>query len=207
MKLTALEIKQQQFEKSLRGYDVGEVKAFLNIVSTEWEYQVAKNRELEREIEQLKDKLKHYERVEEALHETLQTAKESSDQRISTAKKEAKNRIEKAEIQAEGIINAARQQRHQIRQNIMSLLSRRDEVIRGMKSYLDLAQESLLSFTKDEAGIFTLSREDDESEDLEKLSKNNSKSKEKSKKEETDEASSVVIPDADDLDDFLDKID
>ena len=60
MKLTALEIKQQNFEKALRGYDVGEVTAFLNVIASEWEHMVGRNRELEREIEQLREKLKHY---------------------------------------------------------------------------------------------------------------------------------------------------
>lgn len=204
MKLTALEIKQQQFEKSLRGYDVGEVKAFLNVVSTEWEYLVAKNREMQREVDQLKDKLKHYERVEQALHETLQTAKETSDQRLASAKKEARNRLEKAEMQAEGIVGKARQQRHEIRQNIMTLLDRREEIIRGIKSYLDLAQESLTSFSKDDAGVFTLNRDEEADADAVAANAPVRPAKQEPKEENT---SAFVIPDADDLDDFLDKID
>ena len=93
MKLTALEIKQQEFEKSLRGYDKDEVQAFLNLVSNEWEHLVSKNRELEERIETLEEKLKHYERVEEALHETLQTAKESAEQKLTSARKDARNKI------------------------------------------------------------------------------------------------------------------
>lgn len=159
MKLTALEIKQQNFEKSLRGYDVGEVTAFLNVVASEWEHLVGRNRDLEREIDQFKDKLKHYEKVEEALHETLQAAKESSEQRLSAAKKEAQNRIMKAEMEAEQIVRDATQQRHQIRQEILGMLNRREEILRGMKSYLDLAQESLNSFARDDSGTYSLGPE------------------------------------------------
>jgi cell division initiation protein len=198
MKITALEIKQQNFEKALRGYDVGEVKAFLNVVSNEWEHIAARNRDLEREINQLKDRLKHYERVEDALHETLQAAKESSDQRVSAAKKEAKNRIEKAELDAENILREARQNRHQIRQNILSLLNRREEIVRGMKSYLDLAQESLNGFAKDDAGIFNATFEDDGLEDT--VSKS-------SKMPVVDNKQmSPGLTDDDDLDDILDKL-
>ncbi|MCC5926411.1 MAG: DivIVA domain-containing protein [Bacteroidetes bacterium] len=205
MKLTALEIKQQQFEKSLRGYDVGEVKAFLNMVSTEWEYMMAKNRELIREIDQLKDKLRHYERVEQALHETLQTAKETADQRIAGAKKEARNRIEKAEMDAEAIVGKARQQRHEIRQNIRTLLDRREEIIRGMRSYLDLAQESLHGFSKDDSGIFTLTRDEEADADAKAANAPAPKPR-KDSSESDDNTTAFVIPDADDLDDFLDKI-
>ncbi len=60
MKLTALEIKQQQFEKSLRGYDVTEVQAYLNLIASEWEHMVGKMRELEAQINKMDDKLKHY---------------------------------------------------------------------------------------------------------------------------------------------------
>ena len=51
MKITPLEIKQQQFEKSLRGYDVADVQAFLSLVSTEYEHLLTKNKELEEQIE------------------------------------------------------------------------------------------------------------------------------------------------------------
>ena len=101
MKLTALEIKQQKFEKTLRGYDPNEVNAFLNMVSLEWENIVTRQRDMERDLAQMKDKLKHYERVESALHETLQAAKESAEQRLNGAKNESRARIEKAELEAE----------------------------------------------------------------------------------------------------------
>lgn len=159
MKLTALEIKQQQFEKSLRGYDVAEVQAYLSLISSEWEHMVGKMRELEAQIDKMDDKLRHYERVEEALHETLQTAKDSAEQKMSGAKKEAKNIIEKAEMEADSTIREANQQRQQIRQSILRLLDRREEIISGIRSYLDIASESLQQFSKDEASLFTLPKE------------------------------------------------
>lgn len=201
MKLTALEIKQQNFEKTLRGYDIGEVSAFLNVVANEWEHLVARNREMQREIDQLKDKMKHYEKVEDALHETLQAAKESSEQRLSAAKNEARNRIQKAEMDAENILREARQQRHQIRQEIHTLLSRRDEIIRGIKSYLDLAQESLNIFNRDESGIYSVLTDDDSRTESSTRSKDNGTSK----KSETMVPSGIA--DSGDLDDILDNID
>jgi cell division initiation protein len=206
MKLTALEIKQQQFEKALRGYDVGEVKAFLNVVSTEWEYMVARNRDMEREIQQLKDKLNHYERVEHALHDTLQSARETAEQRLTNAKKEARNRIEKAEMEAEGIISRARQQRRDIRQNILTLLSRREEIIRGMNSYLDLAQESLTTFARDEAGVFALGKEEDEAPSVGSGTSSSQVTENKTTSSD-DMSDPFMFSDSDDIDDLLDKID
>src|SRR5699024_11922135 len=101
-KFTAIEMKQQNFEKDIRGYDKAEVDDFLNVMSNEWEHMVARNRELESKIDDLEDKLKHYERVEEALHETLQTAKQSAEQKVSGARREAETKIENAEMEEIG---------------------------------------------------------------------------------------------------------
>lgn len=204
MKLTALEIKQQQFEKSLRGYDPAEVQAFLSLVANEWEHMVGKIRELETQIDKMNDKLKHYERVEEALHETLQTAKDSAEQKLTGARKEAKNTIEKAEMEADGIVRDANAQRQQIRQSILRLLDRREEIIGGIKSYLDLSRESLQQFSKDEASLFTMPKE----EDLDnRLQDSINKKKESSEKRNNSQKSSPVPPGAQSLDDILDELD
>lgn len=207
MKLTALEIKQQQFEKSLRGYDTAEVHAYLNLIASEWEHMVGKVRELEAQIDKMDDKLKHYERVEEALHETLQTAKDSAEQKLSGAKKESINIIEKAEMEADSIVREAHQQRQQIRQSILRLLDRREEIISGIKSYLDIAQESLNQFSKDEAALFKLPKEP-ELEESPKTATNSGK-KPKSftfdEDEDTEESTKSSVPQS--LDDILDELD
>ncbi|HKK45067.1 MAG TPA: DivIVA domain-containing protein [Balneolaceae bacterium] len=207
MKLTALEIKQQEFEKSLRGYDKAEVQAFLNLMSNEWEHLVARNRELEDKIDELEEKLKHYERVEEALHETLQTAKESAEQKLSGARKDARNKIEKAEMEAESIIREATQQRQQVRQSIIRLLDRRKEIIGGIRSYLELAQESLDQFSKDEAALFDLP--EDEDKFSKKLNEHAERRKERLVDEDQDfeEESQTLPPGAENVDDIIDELD
>ncbi|WP_245683942.1 DivIVA domain-containing protein [Rhodohalobacter halophilus] len=209
MKLTALEIKQQQFEKSLRGYDTAEVHAYLNLIASEWEHMVGKVRELEAQIDKMDDKLKHYERVEEALHETLQTAKDSAEQKLSGAKKESINIIEKAEMEADSIVREAHQQRQQIRQSILRLLDRREEIISGIKSYLDIASDSLNQFSKDEASLFKLPKEPEIDQSHQKT--NEQKSSKKSNnftfddESESKESKKSSVPQS--LDDILDELD
>jgi len=160
MKLTALDIKQQKFEKAIRGYDIAEVGGFLGVIATEWEHLTARNRALEHEVSELKQKLDHYTKVEEALHETLRTAKENAENKLAMAKSEAENRIHKAEIEAENMLRESRQQKQEIRQGILRLLDRREEIIRGMRGYLEMARESLQSFDSDPSGLYMLPREE-----------------------------------------------
>lgn len=201
MKLTALEIKQQQFEKSLRGYDVSEVNAYLNLIASEWEHLVGKIRELETKLNTMEERLKHFERVEQALHETLQTAKDNAEQKLGGAKKEADHIIEKAEMESESIVLEANEKRQRIRQDILRLLERRQEIISGMNSYLEMAQESLQNLTRDDTFQYSLPKENAESHNEDK--KNNSEtSHNRSQKNEQ-----PAHPGPDDLDDILDNID
>lgn len=205
MKLTALEIKQQQFEKSLRGYDVSEVNAYLNLVANEWEHMVGKMKEMEAQLDKMDEKLKHYERVEQALHETLQTAKDSAEQKLVGAKKESRNIIEKAEMESDAIVREANQKRQQIRQSILRLLDRREEIIGGMKSYLEMAQESLQHFSRDDASLFSLPKEDTgySGEQEERRKQESAATKKRSQQKEEQ----PVPPGAENLDDILDDID
>lgn len=160
MKLTALEIKQQQFEKVLRGYDPSEVHSFLNLLATEWEHMVGKNRELESRIDELNEKIKHYERVEEALHETLQTAKSSAEDKMKSARNEARNLIEKTELEAETILQEAHRERWKIRQQLVQLAEKREEMVRSFKTYLENASRSLDSFNSEHQTLFTVADSD-----------------------------------------------
>lgn len=201
MKLTALEIKQQKFEKAFRGFDPAEVQSFLNVLSNEWEHLTAKNRELEQKIEELRNKIEHYERVEQALHETLEAARETADTKLTGARKEAQHTLEKAEMEAESIVKEAEVEREKVRQGIHRLLDRRKEIVGGLRSYLDVALESVDHFAKDDAGLFELLPEDDKKELISPQStiRTNS-SKEKDKK-------STQTPDTKNIDDLVDDLD
>lgn len=222
MKLTPLEIKQQQFEKSLRGYDVADVQAFLTLVSTEYEHLLTKNKELENEIDKLTDRVKHYERVEEALHETLQTTKESISQKMENARLEASNVTDKAQMEAEAIIKEANQQRSKIRQSILRLLDRREEIIAGISSYLDNAKNSVEKFANDEMAIFELPKTEEgeglQQEDIEDVEESSNNSRfafdddTDTQEETTDEVNGEekdngFPPGTDRLNDILDEID
>ncbi len=206
MKLTALEIKQQQFEKSLRGYDPTEVHSYLNLLANEWEHMVGKVRELENQLDKMNDKLMHYERVEEALHETLQTAKNSAEEKLSSARNEAKNIIEKAELDAEAIIQEAHQQRREMRQNILQLIDRRNEMIRSIKSYLDNTNDALKQFSKDDQSLFSLPESAQEDESAVSSKKRKTKAKEKAENSSSYKEE-PKLPGSEKIDDILDEID
>ena len=156
MKLTALEIKQQSFDKTLRGYDVAEVQAFLNMASAQWEAMATRIRELEARIEELNGKVKHYEKVEIALHETLMAARESAESRMEDARKDARILIDKAHHESESILRDAMVRKQEIRQSANQLLNHRGEMINGLRAYLERSLSTLEHFDEDLEGLFKL---------------------------------------------------
>lgn len=213
MKITPLEIKQQQFEKSLRGYDVADVQAFLTLVSNEYEHLLTKNKELEEQIEKLSERVKHYERVEEALHETLQTTKESVGQKMDNARLEAKNLVDKARLEAESVIKEANYEKTNIRQSILRLLDKRDEIIAGISSYLQNTSAAVQKFKDDDMKMFALANEPEETNSKIEEDAEAASSKFTLDEDATadsflnDDADSSFPPGSDRLDDILDEID
>ncbi len=202
MGITALEIKQRTFTKSLRGYDVAEVNAFLSMLASEWEHQVIKMKDLERDLKEINDKLGHYQRIEATLHETLQTARENAEQRLENARRDSKNKLQKAELEAENVLAEARQQRQHVRQSILKLLERRDEIIRGISSYLDFARKSIEGFEQDNENIYSLPKgEEDTSGSL------GTTRKQKSPKPAAVTPEAFSAPGSEDIDELLDEID
>ncbi len=53
MKITPLEIKRQEFKKTMRGYDTIEVETFLEMVSNEMEELIHENRDQKDKIIEL----------------------------------------------------------------------------------------------------------------------------------------------------------
>jgi cell division initiation protein len=163
MKLTPLEIKQHQFDKSLRGYDVGEVQSFLALVASEMEQLQQKNSELQEQVQGLNNRITHYEKVEEAIHETLQTTKESVAQKMEQARNEAKTVMDRAHMEADRMIQEAQQQRSNIRQEMIRLLERRDEMIQSFQQFLENNMGMVEKFAANEFHIFNPIDESDAS--------------------------------------------
>ncbi len=150
MKLTPLDIRKQEFEKSLRGYDPSEVRNFLGIVATQWEEIADERRRLEDKVGDLQNKLEHYERVEEALQEALQTARENAEDKIKNAEREAELIVGEAKAEAREIRQEAKEERDQLQRRTQRIDDRRGEIVARLRSFLMAEMELLARFEGDD---------------------------------------------------------
>ena len=111
MRLTPLEIRQHKFASQMRGFDRGEVSAFLDTVVADFEDVVRENAQLRRESERLARELDAYRSREKTIQDTLTTAQTLVEQLKRTAIKESESIVIDAELRAEKLLAEAREQR------------------------------------------------------------------------------------------------
>jgi DivIVA domain-containing protein len=119
LRITPLDIYQQEFKRVLRGLDPDEVEDFLERVADDYEQVIKENTALKERIESLEAQLDTDGRIvptedsEKAAREDassiIREAKKEADNLIREARREADNVIRKAETNAEAIVNRARE--------------------------------------------------------------------------------------------------
>ncbi|MBW1810150.1 MAG: DivIVA domain-containing protein [Deltaproteobacteria bacterium] len=128
MKITPIDIRQQQFGKTFRGLDPREVDSFLNLISDELESVLRENNQLKEDIARTGRIVDEYRDRERALKETMITAQKITDDIKESARKEAEVILSQAELQAEKIIHAANDRLVKIIEDINEIKRQREQM-------------------------------------------------------------------------------
>ncbi len=150
MTLQPLDIKRQTFAKAFRGYEPAEVDSFLKQVADRQAALAEDLRQAQERVRTAEDKLKHYERVEMALQEALETARETGKRAEESAERQGRVIVERAEARAEEILRDAERDRYGMRQDVMKLSTRRAEVAARLRGFLLSELEILAQFQGDD---------------------------------------------------------
>jgi len=151
MKLSPLLIKKQEFEKSMRGYNVDEVQTFLDKISSEMEELINENETLEKEVAALNHKVEEFQKIEKNLQDTLIKTQETSAEVVDSAKKHSALIIKEAEIKASQIIQNAEDISNEMQKAVLSLREEKDLIISRLKVIVG-TQSNLLEGKVKDAG-------------------------------------------------------
>src|SRR4026208_1014945 len=99
MKVTPLDLRQQRFKTVMRGYDRGEVQAFLLEVADDYENARRENDKLRQDVTKLDAVLSEHRGQERNLRNTLRTAQKHADDVKEHAQTEAGPIVRHAEGQ------------------------------------------------------------------------------------------------------------
>ena len=129
MRLTPLDIREQQFRRVMRGEDPEEVATFLASVATEFENLLSENKELRQRLIDLEEKLNEYRNMEKALRDTLLTAERVMTESKESAQREAALIVREAE-------NAAQRATARISHDVSQVRYELSEMRRMKDAYL-----------------------------------------------------------------------
>jgi len=114
MKITPLEIRQNEFEKTFRGYNIEEVDSFLINLSQEWERFQNESKMLRMQLEIAEKEANKLREIEMSLYKTLKTAEDTSTMITEQANQQAYTYIQETKLQGERLLIDAQQKANEI---------------------------------------------------------------------------------------------
>lgn len=143
MRISPMDIEQQEFGRSFRGYNEEEVDDFLDKIVKDYEELIKENAKLKEEIDRMKDRLKEFSEIEETLRSALLNTQKSADEIKDRVENKAKLIVEKAEKEAEVIIQKASQREDEAKNEINNLRRYKFIFKERFRSMLNLYQKML----------------------------------------------------------------
>ncbi len=137
MKITPLDIDQQQFSVVFRGSDPDEVRAFLNQVSRQLEELNRDNMRLKEEMRRLEQQVEGFREHETQLREALASAGRMTDEIKESAKKEATLIKAEAEVEAEKIVSEARNDLARYSEESRTLRLQKTRLLTELRTVMD----------------------------------------------------------------------
>ena len=135
--LSALDIKKKEFEQKMRGYDVEEVRRYLDEVSKEFDMLVRDEISLEDELEETKKKLEHYRGLESTLEKTLLAAQQTAIKMEEQAKKEAELILMEGRLERDKMMKEIPMEIERARGETIRLNAEYEATLARMKAMMD----------------------------------------------------------------------
>ena len=146
MKITPLEIRQHEFEKTFRGYNIEEVESFLVNLSQEWERVLNESKMLRMQLEIAEKEANKLREIEMTLYKTLKTAEDTSTMITDQANQQADKHIQETKLhnekllidaqqKANGIIRQAEEQARYIKEEVLGDVKVLERDFRAMDHY------------------------------------------------------------------------
>lgn len=135
-KITAQEIRHQDFSTKMRGYDREEVDQYLALLADMLEKDAGEKEELGQKIQTLEKQLVEFRELEGTLKNTLLRTQESADDVRRNAERESELIIREAQVKADKIIAEKKEKIRQLDNQYEALQLKWDEYFSKFKNLL-----------------------------------------------------------------------
>jgi cell division initiation protein len=150
MKITPVDIQQQQFRVRFRGFDVREVDSFLERIADEFKNLIAETEDQQKEFQRLGREIQEYRDREKAFKEAMVNAQQAIDGVKANAHREAELVVAEAEMKAEKMLSTAHKRLTQLHEDISELKRQRMQlevelgaILEAHRRLLDMSTEAM----------------------------------------------------------------
>ncbi len=149
MRIAPLDLRQQKFKQSMRGFDKTEVVAFLTEAADDYEHALREIDRLRQDLARMEALLNEHRERENNLRNTLLTAQRLSDEVKAAAQNEAKMIVREAQGRADLLLQKAQARLDDIDRDIAELRLRRRDVEGSLESSIQALYHAL-EFIRDQ---------------------------------------------------------
>ncbi len=149
MRITPLDVRKQEFRKSVRGFDCDEVRAFLTTLADEYEAVLVDNKVLRERLSDQEIKINEYQTMERTLRDTLMTAERVMQESKENAAREGDLVIQEAQLKAKSILEECRIRTEELRRELVSLRKEKETYLARFKGLAE-AQITFIESHKDD---------------------------------------------------------
>lgn len=143
MKVTPLDLRQQRFKTSLRGFDRAEVTAFLSEAADDYEQALREQDRLRHEVTRVEAVLAEHRGQERNLRNTLLTAQKLADDIKDSAQLEAERIVREADGRADLLLQKAQARLEDVQREIDGLRMKRREVETSIEGLMTTLSNTL----------------------------------------------------------------
>lgn len=134
MRITPLDIRKQEFRRSVRGFDCDEVRAFMVTMADEYELVLVDNKQIREQLMVQEEKIAEFRTMERTLRDTLMTAEKLMQETRENATKEGELIVQDAKLKAREILQECRLRTEQLRREIEGLRKEKENYLGRFKS-------------------------------------------------------------------------
>ena len=143
MKVTPLDLRQQKFRTTMRGYDRAEVESFLNETAEDYEQALRDADRLRDELARAQVSLDEHRDSERNLRNTLLTAQRLADEIKLNAESEGKRVVREAEGRADLMLSKAQARLDEVQREIDGLRLKRRDVENSLEATIATLRNAL----------------------------------------------------------------
>ena len=148
MIISSNDIKKRDFRKSLRGYDVDEVDAFLETVSSHYEKLLIENRNQAEKIKSLLQDIDIYRENELNLQKAIVKSHDLGEEIIANAKRQSDVIIREAELESRNVKQNIEDEILAKKQELEEIKQKNEKTFEDLKNYLSDKLNELEEFYK-----------------------------------------------------------